>query len=111
MRKALPLLVVFLSLATVLAGCGSTPGTPPPTTQPMVCSLRVQSTSPNAWGYVWVNGANTGLYLYPMGVVNVPNIPCGQTVYVQIVDEFGQQSHVETVYVSGPNTVVNFSWW
>ncbi|NSW75190.1 MAG: hypothetical protein HPY68_00165 [Candidatus Atribacteria bacterium] len=58
-----------------------------------------------------MNGANTGYYLDPMGVVTIPNVPCGQTAYVQIVDEFGQQSHIETPYVAAPNTPVNFSWW
>jgi hypothetical protein len=62
-------------------------------------------------GYFWVNGMNTGVYLDSMGVAQVGQYPCGQQVSVQIVDEFGQFSHIEVVTMVSPVTTLNFSWW
>lgn len=114
MRKPLYLSLVILLVAFALlaTGCGGTTSQPPPgPTQPAMCYLRVQSSSPNVWGYVWVNGANTGVYLNAMGVAQVGPYPCGQQVNVQIVDEFGERSHIEVVTLTGAVTTLNFSWW
>jgi hypothetical protein len=46
-----------------------------------------------------------------MGVAQVGQYPCGQQVSVQIVDEFGQFSHIEVVTMVSPVTTLNFSWW
>ncbi|MCS7242013.1 MAG: hypothetical protein N2205_05330 [Candidatus Caldatribacterium sp.] len=104
--------ILLVATVLVLVGCSGTGVEQPPgPTQAVSCVLRVLSTSPNVWGYVWVNGMNTGVYLDPMGVVQVGSYPCGQEVRVQIVDEFGEQSHIEVVFLSGGITTVNFSWW
>ncbi|MEM2001819.1 MAG: hypothetical protein QXT77_04125 [Candidatus Methanomethylicaceae archaeon] len=112
-RRISPLILIALLtvFAVTVSGCGGTTAPPSGPTQPVSCMLRVLSTSPDAWGYVWVNGMNTGAYLNPMGVVQVGPYPCGQEVRVQIIDEFGQQSHIEVVVLSGGITTVNFSWW
>jgi len=105
MQRILPLILTLLVVSVLVAtGCGGT-------AQPALCTLRVQSTSPYVWGYVWVNGMNTGVYLDPMGVAQVGQYPCGQQVSVQIVDEFGQFSHIEVVTMVSPVTTLNFSWW
>ncbi|WP_438317800.1 hypothetical protein ACP6EK_03215 [Candidatus Caldatribacterium sp. SIUC1] len=113
MRRTLPLILALLVVfALVATGCGGTGGTQPPgPPQPALCTLRVQSTSPYVWGYVWVNGMNTGVYLDPMGVATVGQYPCGQQVSVQIVDQYGQFSHIEVVTMVSPVTTLNFSWW
>lgn len=112
MKKFLLLIIVVSAiLALTLAGCGGTNTQPPSPTQPAMCYLRVASTSPNVWGYVWVNGMNTGVYLNAMGVAQVGPYSCGQQASVQIIDEFGQQSHIEIANLSGPITTVNFAWW
>ncbi|MGQ9747480.1 MAG: hypothetical protein ACUVQZ_06915, partial [Candidatus Caldatribacteriaceae bacterium] len=82
-----------------------------PTTPPPVCSLRVISSSSNCWGNVYLNGLPTGEYLIANGAVNISNVTCGQVASVYLIDEFGYVSHTEYVTVTGPNTIVNFTYW
>ncbi len=106
-------LIIFLVLVIVaLVGCGGTT-TPPPSgpTQPTVCSLRVISSGTSVWGNVYLNGFPTGQYLMANGSVTIPNVPCGQTVSVYLIDEFGYMSHTEYVLVTSPNQIVNFTYW
>ncbi|MEM4501654.1 MAG: hypothetical protein ABDK93_02765 [Atribacterota bacterium] len=103
------ILVGILALATM--GCGGTPQPPAQTAQPVACSLRVISSCPLCYGNVYVNGFPTGQYLITWGSVTVQNVPCGQTVSVYMVDENGFVSHTEYVPVTGPGTIVNFTYW
>jgi len=58
-----------------------------------------------------VNGFPTGEYLVANGAVTIPNVPCGQVASVYMIDEFGNVSHTEYPLVTGPNTIVNFTYW
>ncbi len=112
MRKVLPLvLVISVVFALVTTGCGATGGGTPPPTQPVACSLRVISSCAACWGNVYVNGIPAGVYLVANGAAVVSNVPCGQMAAVHLVDEFGWVSHTEYVQVTGPNTIVNFTYW
>ncbi|MGC8778819.1 MAG: hypothetical protein ACP5Q4_09090 [Candidatus Caldatribacteriaceae bacterium] len=112
MKRFLPLFMVLALFAVLfLAGCGGTLQPPTPTSQPMACSLRVISSCPDCWGNVYVNGFPTGQYLIANGAVTVSNVPCGQVASVYMIDENGWISHTEYVTVTGPNTLVNFTYW
>ncbi|BER92885.1 MAG: hypothetical protein PWP42_309 [Candidatus Atribacteria bacterium] len=116
MRTKIVVLLVLVGMLTiVLLGCGATgvistggSSSPPP---PPSCSLRVISSCYDCWGYVWVNGQSTGQYLDYNGAVFIPNVPCGTTVSVQLVDEFANYSHVEYVVTQPGENLVNFTYW
>ena len=111
-KRFFPLLIILSLLTTVaLVGCGGTPQAPTTPTQPISCSLRVISSCPDCWGNVYVNGFPTGEYLRANGSVTIPNVPCGQVASVYLIDEFGYVSHTEYPLVTGPNTIVNFTYW
>ncbi|MCD6156148.1 MAG: hypothetical protein J7J32_03805, partial [Candidatus Atribacteria bacterium] len=113
-KAKLTILLVLVSiLAVVFLGCGATVVittdggvTPPPS-----CSLRVVSSCFDCWGYVWVNGMSTGQYIDYNGAVLIPNVPCGTTVAVQLVDEWGNYSHIEYVTTMPGENLVNFTYW
>jgi len=102
-------LVLIASL--LVMGCGGTAQPPAQTSAPMACSLRVISSCPLCFGNVYVNGFPTGEYLIAWGSVTIHNVPCGQTVSVYMIDENGFVSHTEYVRVTGPDTLVNFTYW
>lgn len=105
------LVVSSLFIVILLSGCGGTPQTPPPPTQPVMCSLRVISSCYWCYGNVYLNGFPTGQYLITYGSVTIQNVPCGQIASVYIIDEEGYMSHTEYVTPTGPNTIVNFTYW
>ncbi|MEN3186445.1 MAG: hypothetical protein ABDK94_02455 [Atribacterota bacterium] len=112
MKRIIPLFTVLSLLAIIaLSGCGGTPQTPNPPTQPVACSLRVISSCPWCYGNVYLNGFPTGSYLITNGSVTIQNVPCGQVAAVYIIDENGFMSHTEYVTPTGPNTIVNFTYW
>lgn len=43
--------------------------------------------------------------------MTVENVPCGQVVSVQLIDEYGFVSRYYYVTVTGPNTLVNIDRW
>jgi len=58
-----------------------------------------------------LNGIPTGVYLPTNGAALISNVPCGQLAAVYIIDEMGFVSHTEYVTPTGPNTIVNFTYW
>lgn len=112
MKRVLPLFMILSLVAVlVLSGCGGTPQPPTTPPQPVMCSLRVISSCPWCWGNVYLNGFPTGEYLITNGAVTISNVPCGQVAAVYIVDPDGWVSHTEYVTPTGPNTIVNFTYW
>ncbi len=115
MKAKLAVLLLLVGvLALMFLGCGATgvvtTNTNVPPSQPS-CSLRVISSCFDCWGYVWVNGMSTGQYIDYNGAVVIPNVPCGTTVAVQIVDEYGNPSHVEYVVTQPGENPVVFTYW
>jgi len=78
--------------------------------QSQQCWLTVTSASPDVWGYVWVDGKNTGVYLLCLSSVTIP-VRCGPVV-VQVIDEYGVASHTEIGYprIGYPAEVVFYYW-
>ncbi|HOQ15251.1 MAG TPA: hypothetical protein PLQ27_00250 [Candidatus Paceibacterota bacterium] len=110
-------LMVFFAVILTLTGCGVTVSCPTcesscgPSCQQ--CWLEVTSASSDVWGYVWIEGNNSGVYLNCFSTVRVP-APCNQQVVVQVVDQWGVGSHWEYVYirpgVNGVNCVTYYYW-
>jgi len=111
--------VLFLSLmvffAVMLGGCGVTVSCPTcPTCESSCgpscqqCWLEVTSASSDVWGYVFVDGSNSGVYLNCFETVRVP-VPCNQQVVVQIIDQYGVGSHWE-YYTPGIARIVYYYW-
>ena len=74
--KVLFLSLIVLAMAVILAGCGVTVSCPTcescgPTCQPQECWLEVTSASSDVWGYVWIDGQNSGVYLTCFSTVKV----------------------------------------
>ena len=74
--------------------------------QSQQCWLTVTSASPDVWGYVFLNGYNTGIFLSCYSRVQIA-FPCGCFV-VQIVDQWGVGSHWE--YACSGEEVVFYYW-
>lgn len=118
MRKTSVIIILLLGTMIVVTGCGVTVSCPEScescsTCQPQQCWLEVTSASSDVWGYLWINGNNSGVYLNCFSTVRVP-APCNQQVVVQVVDQWGVGSHWEYVYirpgVNGVNCVTYYYW-
>jgi len=108
-------LMVFFAVILTLTGCGVTVSCPTceptcSTCQPQQCYLEVVSKSSDVWGYVWVEGNNSGVYLNCFSTVRVP-APCNQQVVVQVVDQWGVGSHWEYVYIRPGVNYVTYYYW
>jgi len=78
--------------------------------QSQQCWLTVTSANSSVWGYVFVDGQNTGVYLLCLSSVTIP-VRCGPVV-VQVIDEYGVASHTEIGYprIGYPAEVVFYYW-
>ncbi len=111
--KVLFLSLIVLAMAVILAGCGVTVSCPTcescgPTCQPQECWLEVTSASSDVWGYVWIDGQNSGVYLTCFSTVKVL-VPCNRNLVVQIIDQYGVGSHWE-YYTPGTARIVYYYW-
>ena len=110
-RKVIVGMILIMIFGFITAGCGTT--APPiiinPT--PATCTLSVYSQCLSCWGYVWVNGLSTGVWISQNGMASVTGLTVGTTVSVAIHDQLGYVSHSEIkVLVSGTNIVIFDSW-
>lgn len=116
--------IIFLAISiliiAVTTGCMSISISPPvphccPETSspniPKICNLTVQSNSGTVYGYVYINGISSDIYLDCWQTVFIPDVPCNQTISVFLIDEWGIMSHTEYIVTSyGENKLV-FSFW
>jgi len=84
---------------------------PLPTTPVEESVLLVGSETYSAWGYIYVNGNNTGKFLNTFQSRTIYDVPCYQNVSVYLVDTSGYQSHTEYVYTKPGVNYVYFYWW
>ena len=106
------ILGLLLVLALSVAGCVVVEHPFPqpsfaPQPTPQQCYLTVVSAASNIWGYVWVNGKNTGIFLSCYSRVQIA-LPCCSCFVVQIVDQWGVGSHWE--YACSGEEVVFYYW-
>jgi len=110
-KKIFVSLVLIAMLGIISAGCGTTapPYTPPPV---QTCTLTVYSQCWDCWGYVWVNGLSTGVWISQNGMASITGLTPGTTASVAIHDQFGNVSHSEILVLqSGTNIVIFDSWF
>jgi hypothetical protein len=109
-KKVFLSLLMVLVLGVFLSGCGATTTIIAPPT-PTTCTLSVYSQCWDCWGYVWVNGLSTGVWISQNGAASVTGLTVGTTVSVAIHDQLGYVSHSEIkVLVSGTNIVIFDTW-
>ena len=115
MRKTSVIIILLLGTMIVVTGCGVTVSCPTceptcSTCQPQQCWLEVASVSSDVWGYVWVEGSNSGVYLNCFSSVRL-SVPCNRELVVQIVDQYGVGSHWEYVYTTIETARVTYYYW
>ena len=109
-KKVIWGLILIIAFGLISVGCmGVTP--PPPPLPPATCTLTVYSQNFWCFGYVWVNGISTGNWIDYNGAVTVTGLTVGTTASAQIVDNWGNWSHVEYIILQAGNNIVVFTSW
>lgn len=111
--KLIYLLALAIAMMFILTSCNfhfTITGTLP-TTPVDESILVVKSGASWIYGYIYVDGVNTGIYLGPYQTKKIYNVPCYQTVKVRIVDQDYFFSHTEYVYTQPGLNYVNFDYW
>jgi hypothetical protein len=103
-------LVLIMLLGILSVGCGGTV-VPPPPPPPATCSITVLSQCGGCWGYVWVNGLSTGVWISLNGAASITGLTPGTVASVAIHDDFGWVSHTETIILAPGINIVTFTWF
>lgn len=122
MKRLLLILVILIGII-FLTGCSIIFTAPdcctPPTTPPIqTCSLTV-SAGYWVWGTIYYQVistgeiVNTGEYIDYSGrkQATIYNIPCGQEIWVYIVDDCNYPSHVEAIVLNPGQNFLYFYYW
>ena len=80
-------------------------------TTPVESILVVSSGAYSVYGYIYVNGDNTGKYLEPFQSKTIYNVSCYQNISIFLVDTYGFYSHTEYIYTKPGVNYVNFNYW
>ena len=110
--KLILLLVLAIVMIFILTSCNfhfTVTGTLP--TTPAETILVVSSGGSWIYGYIYVDGVNTGIYLWPYQTKSVYNISCYKNIKVRLVDENYLFSHTKYVYTKPGLNYVNFDYW
>lgn len=110
--KLILLLALVITVTLILSSCDfyfTISGILP--TTPVESVLVVRSGESWIYGYIYVNGVNTGIYLAPYQTKKVYNVPCYQSIKVRLVDQDYFFSHTEYVYTQPGLNYVNFDYW
>ena len=109
-KKVFLSLLMVLVLGVFLSGCGTTTTIIAPPT-PTPCTLSVYSQCGVCWGYVWVNGLSTGVWISQNGMASITGLTPGAVVSVSIHDQFLNVSHSEIVVLTSGTNIVTFTYW
>lgn len=110
--KLVFLLALAIAITLILTSCTfhfTLSGILP--TTPAECSLVVSSGAYSVYGYIYVNGNNTGEYLEPFQSKTIYNVSCYQNISIFLVDPYGFYSHTEYIYTKPGVNYINFNYW
>jgi len=109
--KEILLLALAIAMIFMLTSCNfhfTITGTLP--TTPAETILVVSSGGSWIYGYIYVDGANTKVYLSSYQTKRIYNVPCYQNIEVQLVDGY-YRSHTEHIFTKPGLNYVNFNDW
>ena len=110
--KLILLLALAIVMTLMLSSCDfhfTIWGTLP--TTPVESILVVKSGGSWIYGYIYIDGVNTGIYLAPYQTKKIYNVVCYQNVKIRLVDEDDFFSHTEEIYTQPGLNYVNFNYW
>ena len=107
--KLVLLLALAIAMIFVLTSCDfhfSISGVLP--TTPVESILVVSSESYSAGGYIYIDGINTGIYLWPFQSKTIYGVSCYKNVSVFLVDTSGFSSYTKYIYTKPGMNYVKF---
>jgi hypothetical protein len=110
--KLILLLALAIAMTLILTSCTfdfTISGILP--TTPVESSIVVTSGAYSAYGYIYVNGNDTGKYLGPFQSKIIYNVLCNQNISIFLVDTSGYPSHAEYIYTKPGVNYVYFNYW
>jgi hypothetical protein len=110
--KLILLLILTIVITLILSSCNFhfTITGILPTTPVDESVLVVKSEGSWIYGYIYIDGANTGVYLNSYQTKNFYNILCYQNIDVQLADGY-YFSHTEYIRTKPGLNFVNFRYW